>query len=416
MDIEILAVGTELLMGQIINTNAQYISNMLPDSGANVYYHSVVGDNPSRLKDCLDIAFKRCDTVITTGGLGPTEDDLTKEIIASYFNRKMVLDEASLLSIKNFFIKRSRVVPDNVYKQAIMPENCIIIKNTNGTAPGCIIEETTKTIIMLPGPPSEMIPMFNDIVMPYLKTKSDCRIVSRFVKILGIGESMVEEKLLDIIDKQTNPTLATYVKEGEVILRITVKCKKDEDPEPYIKPVLDEVVLRLGNHIYDTNGRTIEEVLVDLLSKTHKKVAFAESCTGGLLGESITEIPGSSEVFLAGVVCYCNESKIKWVGVNENTICKYGAVSRQTALEMAEGIRKSTGADYGISVTGIAGPGGGSDEKPVGLVYIALSGGIEPIVNEFKFTGNRLRIRNLAKLSAFDMLRLELIGETVEDG
>ena len=415
MDIEIMAVGTELLLGQIANTNAQYISRRLPEAGANVYFHSVVGDNPARLRDCLDIAFARCDTVITTGGLGPTEDDLTKETLAAYFHRELLLDEPVLEQIRDFFKKRNRPMPNHVAKQARMPAGSRMIPNSRGTAPGCIIEEGGRTAIILPGPPSEMIPMFEDTVMPYLVSRSPWRIVSRFIKFFGIGESLVEERLLDLVDAQKNPTLATYVKEGEVILRITARCDRQGNPEALLDPVLWEVKARLGDYIYDTDGRSMEEVLSERLRKAGRTLSLAESCTGGLLGASLTEWPGASDFFLADAVCYSNKAKTVLLGVSPEILEKYGAVSEETAVAMAEGIRCRTGSDYGLSVTGIAGPGGGTEGKPVGTVCIALAEGGTTRANTYRLAGDRTRIRNLARLHAFDML-LRRLSDPEGDG
>ncbi len=411
MNAEILAVGTELLMGQICNTNAQYISGRLQEAGVNVYYHSVVGDNPKRLKDCIDLALDRSDAVIITGGLGPTKDDLTKETVAEKVNRKLVLDQKSLDKIRFFFKKINRPMVDSNIKQAYMPENSIIIKNDRGTAPGCIIEEGSKVIIMLPGPPSEMKPMFDETVMPYLLKKMESCIVSKYVRIFGIGESTMEEKIIDLIDNQTNPTIAPYAKEGEVTLRITANCKCVEESECIINPVIDEIKTRLGSAVYATENKNLEEVVGELLISKNITISFAESCTGGLISSRLTDIPGISAVFNRAVVTYSNEAKMENCNVNAATLQKYGAVSRETAEEMAVGIRKVSGTDLGLSVTGIAGPGGGTESKPVGLVYVALADKDRVICKELRLWGNRNKIRNSAALNAFDMIRRHIQGE-----
>jgi len=403
---EVLAVGTELLMGQIANTNAQYISSRLPDVGIGVYYHSVVGDNPKRLKECLDIALKRSDIVIMTGGLGPTQDDLTKETVAQMLGRKLVLHQESYERIKAYFEKIGREMAESNAKQAYLPENSIIILNDNGTAPGCIIEEGNKVVVMLPGPPSEMKPMFENSVIPYFKKKLDYKLKSCFIKIFGIGESSVEQKLIDLIDGQVNPTLATYAKYGEVTLRITASCPKDEEPDSLIKPVAEKVAERMGDALYSYDGEELYQVAAKKLMENNITVAFAESCTGGLISAKFTEIPGVSKIFNRTVVCYSNQSKMEDLGVKEETLVKFGAVSRETAEEMASGIRKHSGTDIGVSVTGIAGPGGGTDEKPVGLVYIALDDGERIQSKELRLWGSRNRIRNLTSMHVFNMIRL----------
>ncbi len=406
MKAEILAVGTELLMGQIANTNAQYISSRLPNVGIGVYYHDVVGDNPERLKQCLALALSRSDIVIMTGGLGPTQDDLTKETVAVAVNRKLELDQESLDKMTAFFDRLNRTMTKNNVKQAYLPEGSIIIRNKNGTAPGCIIEEGDKVIIMLPGPPSEMIPMFEDSVMPYFAIKSEFRLVSRFLRIFGIGESAMEDMLIDLIDAQTNPTIAPYAKDGEVTLRITARYEKDSaTEEDIITPVEDEIRRRLGDAVYSNENRNLEEVAAKLLMESSLTLALAESCTGGLLAAKLTEIPGISAVFDRAIVTYSNRSKVEVLGVKQNTLDQYGAVSEQTAKEMAEGVREVSSTDLGISVTGIAGPDGGSLEKPVGLVYIALAHKNGVTVKKLELWGNRNRVRYVTCLHVFDMLR-----------
>jgi nicotinamide-nucleotide amidase len=410
MNAEILAVGTELLMGQIANTNAQYISGRLPEVGMNVYYHSVVGDNPKRLKECLAQSLSRSDVVIMTGGLGPTQDDLTKETVAEAFGRKMVLDQESLELIKNYFSRINRPMVDSNTKQAYFPEGSIIMQNNRGTAPGCIVEKDDKVIIMLPGPPSEMKPMFEESVMTYFKNKADYKIVSKFLRIFGIGESSLEDQLIDLINKQTNPTLATYAKEGEVTLRITAKCGKEEDGEAVLAPVLDEVRRRIGDCIYTTDDKNLEQVVAQLLIENNMSISLAESCTGGLVAARLTDNPGISKVLDRAAVTYSNRAKTEELGVNPVTLSKYGAVSRQTAEEMATGIRMKAKSALGLSVTGIAGPDGGTSEKPVGLVYIALSYERGLKTKELKLGGTRTKIRNITVLHALDMIRRHVTG------
>lgn len=409
MKAEILAVGTEILMGQIANTNAQYISSRLPDVGVGVYYHDVVGDNPERLKQSLALAISRSDVIILTGGLGPTQDDLTKETVSAAVNRKLVLDQETFDNIKQFFQKKERTMTQNNMKQAYLPEGCLVIRNKNGTAPGCIIEQDGKVIIMLPGPPSEMKPMFDETVMPYFAAKSEFRLESRFLNIFGVGESAVEDRLIDLIDSQTNPTIAPYAKDGEVALRITAMYPKHSKNEDIITPVENEIRSRLGESVYSNDNRGLVEVAAKLLLESGMTLALAESCTGGLLASKLTDVPGISAAFDRSIVTYSNRSKVEELGVKQETLDLYGAVSEQTAREMAEGIRRVSNTDLGISITGIAGPDGATEEKPLGLVYTALSDGDGTEVKKLDLWGNRNRIRNIACLHVFDILRRYLL-------
>ncbi len=406
---EILAVGTELLMGQIANTNAQYISGRLPDVGVSVYYHSVVGDNPNRLKEALSLALKRSDVVIMTGGLGPTQDDLTKETVAEAFGRKLVLNEESLERLKRHFARTNRVMTENNLKQANMPEGAIVLQNNNGTAPGCILEEGNKAVIMMPGPPREMKPMFEDGVIPYFRSKAEYRLVSRFLRIIGVGESALEMEFKELFENQTNPTIAPYVKEGEVTLRITAKCSGEAEGEAMIEPVARLILDKLGSKVYSIDDRDLEEIVGELLIKNNITVSLAESCTGGMIAARLTDIPGISKVFNRGFVTYSNEAKIENLGVNPVTLQKHGAVSRETAIEMAKGVRALAGTDIGLAVTGIAGPDGGTAEKPVGLVYVALADKHDTICKELRLTGNRARIRNSTVVQALNLIRLYII-------
>jgi len=409
MKAEILAVGTELLMGQIVNTNAQYISSKLPDVGVGVYYHSVVGDNTDRLEESIKLALQRCDVVIMTGGLGPTQDDLTKETVAQVFGKKLVVHNDSLEDIKKYFNKLGRQMTLNNEKQAYMPEDCIILKNNNGTAPGCIIENGEKVVVLLPGPPSEMKPMFNDYVMPYFRNKSTYTIESKFLRVFGIGESAMETQIIDLINGQTNPTIATYAKEGEVTLRVSAKIQAGENAELIMQPVIDEIKKRAGDCLYSDADQTIDVVVGNLLLKKNITISTAESCTGGLISEMLTNISGISKVFIGGAVTYSNESKVEFLGVKEQTLQKYGAVSHETASEMAQGIRNRLKTDIGVSITGIAGPDGGTIEKPVGLVYIGMAYENGTITKELRLLGNRKKIRTITALHVFDMIRRHVL-------
>lgn len=404
MNAEILAVGTELLMGQIANTNAQYLSRRLNDLGINVYYHSVVGDNPMRLKQSLNLALERSDIVITTGGLGPTQDDLTKETIAGVMGKRLVLHEDIYREIAAFFERQNRKMMENNAKQAYLPEDSIVIPNNNGTAPGCIIEKDNKTVIMFPGPPKEMIPMFEETVFPYLEKKTGQIIGSRLLKVFGIGESEMETRIMDLINSQSNPTIAPYVGDGEVVIRVTARARDKEEANKMIQPVIEMIKERLGDHIYAFDGEPMEEVAVALLKEKGVNISVAESCTGGMLASRIINVPGASDVFDRGFVTYSNLAKVNELGVSEETLGTYGAVSRETALEMVQGLIKKTGTRAGIAITGIAGPDGGTDKKPVGLVYVALylDGSVE--CHELRLIGGRYRIRNVACLNALNYL------------
>jgi len=410
MNAEILAVGTELLMGQIANTNAQYLSRRLADLGIKVYYHSVVGDNPGRLKESLKLALDRSDIVITTGGLGPTQDDLTKETIAEAMGKKLVLNQESYERIKHFFERLNRKMADNNAKQAYLPEGSTVIPNPNGTAPGCIIASEGKTIIMLPGPPKEMIPMFEGTVFPYFETKTGQVIASRMLKVFGIGESEMEMRIIDLIQGQANPTIAPYVGLGEVIIRVTAGCRNRCEAEELLEPVIQRIRERLGDFVYATNGENMEDVVVKLLLDRKSTLSTAESCTGGLLASKLVSVPGVSQVFNRGFVTYSNEAKIEELGVSPETLEQYGAVSPETAEEMVRGLAKRAGTNAAISVTGVAGPDGGTAEKPVGLVYVSaiLDGRVE--TRKLNLIGDRERIRNVSCLNALDLLRRMLLG------
>ncbi|MBC8570359.1 competence/damage-inducible protein A [Zongyangia hominis] len=373
MKAEILCVGTELLLGDIVNTNAAFIARELARLGIDVYNQSVVGDNPQRLKESLELALERNDMVIMTGGLGPTYDDLTKETVAELFGRKMVLHQPSMERIERFFQHYRRVMTDNNRKQAYMPEGATVFPNDNGTAPGLAVEQDGKIAILLPGPPREMTPMFLDAVVPYLEQFSGSTLYSTNVHLFGIGESQVETILKEMMVSSQNPTIAPYAKEGEVRLRVTASAKSGEEAKAMVEPAVEKIKEILGEYIYGIDVGDLQTALVKALQSKNKKVAFAESCTGGYLAKRLTEVPGSSSVFDCGVCSYANEIKERILHVSHQTLADFGAVSEQTAKEMARGVRELSGADIGVSTTGIAGPGGGSEEKPVGLVYVGIA-------------------------------------------
>jgi nicotinamide-nucleotide amidase len=409
MKAEIIAIGTEILLGDIVNSNAQYLAQELAALGIDMYYQQVVGDNEKRIVHAFDEAYSRSDIIITTGGLGPTDDDLTKEVAAKYFNKELLLDEESIEKIKGYFKFRQRKMTENNLKQGLIPEGAIIISNNNGTAPGVIIEENNKIMIILPGPPKEMKPMFEETVKPYLQKKADSVLVSKMIKILGIGESAVAEEVKDLMDAQTNPTIAPYAKEVGVMLRVTAKAESQEEALKLISPIEEEIKERLGDNVYATEDIAIEDVVAKLLIEKKLTISTAESCTGGMIAGTLINYPGISEVFLEGAVTYSNEAKHKRLGVKNETLDKYGAVSEETAREMAIGIANTAGTDVSIVTTGIAGPDGGTEEKPVGLVFIGVYVQGQVIVQKHIYNGNRSRVRLQATITGLDMLRRILI-------
>lgn len=409
MKAEILAVGTELLLGDILNTNAQYLAKELAALGIEVYYQTVVGDNPKRLEETLYHAFSRADLVITTGGLGPTEDDLTKETAAKYFGEPLILDEKALAQIQVFFDRIGKTMTENNKKQAFVPaNNGVVMYNANGTAPGIIIEKDEKIIIMLPGPPKEVMPMFENQAKPYLAKNQECTFISRILRVASVGESAMEEMVKDLIDAQTNPTIAPYAKDGEALLRITAKAKDEEEADRLIEPVAAALKERLGKSVYAEGETNMETEVAKLLLAQKRTIAVAESCTGGEISSQLVRYPGISEVFMEGCVTYTNEAKMKRLGVSAQTLEKFGAVSEETAKEMAEGIARTSGASIGIATTGVAGPDGGTEEKPVGLVYIGIYNNGAAEAREFHFVGNRNKIRERATFQALDWLRRKL--------
>ncbi|WP_040213764.1 competence/damage-inducible protein A [Clostridium polynesiense] len=411
MKAEIVAVGTELLLGDIVNTNAQYLSRELAALGISVYRQTVVGDNEERLLATFKDALSRCDLVITTGGLGPTDDDITKEIAAKFFNKELVFHEESWELIKGYFNKMEKEPGENNRKQAYFPKDAIILKNNNGTAPGAILkdEENNKTIIVLPGPPAEMERMFKESVFPYLKRFRSSVFVSKVLRIAGIGESEAADKIKDILQGQTNPTIAPYAKQFDTTFRITASAESEEKAEEMIKPVEKQIRDRLGENVYGEGEVTMEEVVAKLLIDKNLTISVAESCTGGLLASRLINYPGISQVFVEGAVTYSNEAKMRRLGVKESTLEKYGAVSEETAREMAEGIAREAGTDIGVSTTGIAGPGGGTEEKPVGLVYAGLCINGVTKVKKLNYNGSRERIRNRTTAFVLDWIRRELL-------
>ena len=410
MKAEIITVGTEILLGDILNTNCRYLSRELAAMGIEMYYQITVGDNEERLLKTLDESLNRSDIVICTGGLGPTEDDITKEVCAKYFGYELELHKPSLDAMIERFKHMNRVPTKNNEKQAYFPKEAYILKNDNGTAPGCIMEKEGKMIVVLPGPPREMESMFENYVKPYLSKLTDDVIESEVLRIIGVGESKVESDILDIIDSQTNPTIATYAKGYECTLRITAKAKSVEEAKELIKPMSDEMKRRFGQSLYATGETSIEEVVSKMLVENNLKIAVAESCTGGMVSASLINYPGISSVFMEGCVTYSNEAKMKSLGVKKETLDVYGAVSDKCAKEMASGVAARYNTNIGIATTGIAGPDGGTDEKPVGLVYFGIYINGKVISKKYVFNGDRQGVRERATRTILNDLRLELLN------
>ena len=396
---ELVAVGTEILLGNIVNTNSAYLAEKCAQLGLSLYYQTVVGDNEQRMKDTIKTALDRSDVVILTGGLGPTKDDLTKEITAEVMGLPLV-EDAHSRELLDAYLKQyekndaQRRITSNNYKQAMVPQGALVLDNHNGTAPGLIIEKNGKTAILLPGPPNELKPMFEEEVFPYLRKKQPEIIYSQMVKICSIGESQVAEEIQDLIEQQSNPTIAPYAKTGEVHLRVTAKAESEKECKKLIKPVVRELKSRFGKNIFATEEKkTLEEAVVDMLKDQKLTLSLAESCTGGAIASRIVNVPGASEVFLQGMVTYSNRAKRKSLGVKKSTLKMHGAVSEKCAKEMAKGGCFVTKTDICLSVTGIAGPDGGTKEKPVGTVFMGCCYNGKTVVREYHFTGNRAKIR-----------------------
>lgn len=408
MRAEIIAVGTELLLGQIANTNAQYLSQKLAEIGMNVYFHTTVGDNADRLTSAIRQAVSRADLILFTGGLGPTQDDLTKETVAAYIGKGLLTDEKAMERIRSFFAQRGIVMTENNRKQALVIEGSRVFDNDHGMAPGMAVQAGDKTFVLLPGPPSELIPMVEAYVMPYLMSLSPVHQVfhSRVLRFFGIGESALEEAIADLIREQQNPTIAPYAKEFEVTLRITARASDEKEAERLIHPVEAEIRRRVGEWIYAEGETTLQDELVEVLKRRNETIACAESCTGGSLSALLTSVPGSSSVFRGSVVCYHNDVK-QMLGVPAEVLERDGAISEATALWLAEQVRHQMGTTYGISVTGVAGPHS-SEEKPVGLVYIGLAKEGNPtVVKKLQLAGQRRAIiGRSAKFALFFALQL----------
>lgn len=405
MKTAILSVGTELLFGQITNTNTVYLSQQLNMMGFDVMYHYTVGDNPERVAEMIELAFKDCDIVLTTGGLGPTQDDLTKEVACKVMGDELVMKDDVLEELIAMFKKNNRIMTDNNRKQAEMPSRAVVFRNDAGTAPGFALEKDGKYIICMPGPPREMTRMFEKTVKPFLQGMSNQVIHYKMVRTFGIGESQLETELLGIIDGQTDPTIATYAKEGESSVRIASKRDTLKEAEEAVNEMLARVEECIGQYIYSTDDEELVEVVCKKLIDKGLTLSSAESCTGGMFAASVTNVAGVSACFDRGIVTYSNQAKMDELGVSAETLEKHGAVSAQTAMEMAEGLAKVSGSDVCVSVTGIAGPGGGTEEKPVGLVYLGLCYNGEVSYKELRLRNmGRKWIRQVSVLNMLDLI------------
>ena len=415
--VEILSVGTELLLGNIANTDAQMLSQGLSELGLNVYYHTVVGDNPQRAKEAVAIAKERADIIITTGGLGPTCDDLTKNVLAEAFGKKLVFDQASADRIRSYFTRTGRTMTENNLQQAMLPEGCTVLTNDWGTAPGCAFQADGVHVIMLPGPPSECRPMFRYRAMPYLQSLSEGVIASHTLKLFGIGESSMEAQLREQMNAMSNPTLAPYAKEGECELRVTAKAPTDAEAQALLKPTVEQIKQLFGAKVYGVDVSSLEEVVLALLKEKGMTLGTAESCTGGLIAKRLTDIPGASQSFRGGVVSYTNEVKAGVLGVPQPLLDQFGAVSAEVAQAMAEGARRTLGCDIALSSTGVAGPDPDDRGNEVGTMFVAIAAPGGTYVRALKL-GNRpvrARLRTQAASHALDLARRYLSGLPYED-
>ena len=411
---EILSVGTELLLGHITNTDARDVSELLSQVGINVRWHTVVGDNPGRLRECVEIAKSRADIIVTTGGLGPTCDDLTKNVLAEAFGLPLVRDEQEYEGLYDF-IRLGRVMTPNNYAQADLPAGCTVFHNDWGTAPGCAFEAEGKTVVMMPGPPNECVPMFKKYAIPYLRKFSDGQIVSHSLRIFGMGESTVDQIFRDEMNAMQNPSMAPYAKECDCLLQITAKAATETEAEAMLEPIRTHVREKLGDLIYGEDVETLEEAVMQLLKQRPATFAAAESCTGGDIARRFTDLPGASAFFLGGVVSYTNGVKAGVLGIDPALIEEKGAVSYEVAKAMAERVRALTGAEIGLGVTGLAGPDGDGVHE-VGTVFVSMAVEGKTYVRELHLGAFRTRsfIRRMAGNHAFDMLRRHLTGLDVE--
>ena len=417
--VEILSVGTELLLGNIANLDAQILSQGLSALGLNVYWHTVVGDNPQRAKEAVSLAKARADIIITTGGLGPTCDDLTKNVLAEAFGKKLVYDEGSAQRIKSYFQRTGRTMTENNLQQAMLPEGCTILENDWGTAPGCAFEAEGVHVIMLPGPPSECRPMFQYRAVPYLQQFSEGVIASHTLKLFGIGESQMEAQLREQMNTMQNPTLAPYAKEGECELRVTAKAATQEEAQALLLPTVEQVKALFGPLVYGVDVPSLEYVVLEGLKARRLTLGCAESCTGGLIAKRITDVPGASQVFKGGIVSYTNAVKANVLHVPEELLKQFGAVSAQVALAMARGARTALGCDLAVSSTGVAGPDRDDRGNEVGTMFVAIATQegthVRPLTLGTRPMRERLRTQTASH--ALDLARRYLSGlDYAQDG
>lgn len=407
---EIISVGTELLLGHVTNTDARDVSELLSKIGINVLYHTVVGDNPQRLEECVKIARERADIIITTGGLGPTCDDLTKEILARAFGVKLVEDKREMDTLYDY-INLGKKLTDNNFRQALLPEGCTVFHNTAGTAPGCAFKKDGKVVVMLPGPPKECRIMLEKSAIPYLRQLSDEKIVSHTVNIFGIGESAVDDIFAGEMNAMTNPSMAPYAKECDCLLKVTAKAHTEAEAEEMLRPVMAEVQEKLGEVVYGVDVDCIEQSVLKLLREKNMTFSAAESCTGGDVAKRFTDMPGASSFFLGGVVTYTNDAKAKLLGIDRDMIEDIGAVSYEVAKGMAENVRRIIGTDIGVGVTGLAGPDGDGVHE-VGTVFVSMATAEQTWVKELHLGEYRTRsfIRRMAGNHVYDMMRRYLSG------
>lgn len=414
LDTEILSVGTELLLGHVTNTDARDISELLSKIGVNVRWHTVVGDNPGRLRDCVELAKIRADVIVTTGGLGPTCDDLTKKVLAEAFGLPLVRDQAEYRGLYDY-IRPDRAFTPNNFAQADLPAGCTVFHNRWGTAPGCAFEAQGKIVVMMPGPPNECVPMFKAYALPYLRRLSDEQIVSHSLRIFGMGESTVDQIFRDEMNAMANPSMAPYAKECDCLLQVTAKAKSEAEAETMIRPVMEHAREKLGDVVYGEDVETLEEAVLQLLKRRPATFAAAESCTGGDIARRFTDLPGASAFFLGGVVSYTNGVKAGVLGVDAALIEEKGAVSFEVAKAMAERVRAITGAEVGLGVTGLAGPDGDGVHE-VGTVFVSMAVPGQTWVRELHLGAFRTRsfIRRMAGNHAFDLLRRYLTGLEIQ--
>jgi nicotinamide-nucleotide amidase len=412
MQAEIISVGTELLLGDTLDTNANVLSRAMAETGILLVRRVTVGDNRERILDALRMAASRADLILTTGGLGPTPDDLTKECIAEAFGDRLIEDPDAVEMLRDFFKSRNLILAKSNLKQALKFESGFLLPNPNGTAPGAALLKDGLTVICLPGPPREMVPMLENHVLPYLRDRlgqEAMTLRSRFLRLVGIGESLASEKVGDLQDSE-NPTVAPVLRGMEPSFRITARAREKEVADLMVAEMEARIRKRVGEYVYGTDNDTLESVIIEELKAHNQTVATAESCTGGLIGHRLTGVPGSSDVFLGGIVAYSNAVKQSILRVRAETLWQYGAVSRESAEEMAQGVRKILNVSYGVSVTGIAGPGGGTEEKPVGLVHMAVADTRGVIGERHHFGGSRADIKMRASQAALNLLRRRMLG------